>query len=1254
MEHQNIARVLDAGATDSGRPYFVMELVRGIPVTDYCRRERLSPEQRLHLFIDVCRAVQHAHHKGVIHRDIKPSNVMVTLHDGEPVVKMIDFGVAKATTQQLTDRTLFTNYAQIIGTPLYMSPEQAEMSGLDVDTRSDIYSLGVLLYELLTDTTPFEKDRLKEVGYDEMRRIICEEDPPKPSTRLSTISSAQETISDRRRAEARRMRQALRGDLDWIVIKALEKNRQRRYQTAKDFADDVQRYIQAEPVEACPPSVAYRARKLLRKYRAIATAVGAIGLILVIGTIVATSLAVRAIRAEKSAALAQARAENEAATATAISNFLRNELLGQASPFENPNRELRLREVLDQASERIDGQFDGRPLVEAEIRQTLATTYYHLGEFDESARHFDVAYRICVDELGPRNPKTMRLAARRAFFTRKTVGPEASVKALEATLKLQEAVLPSNDPDTLRTMAWLAGSYVPLSRFNDAKLLFERTIPAMKRVLGLEHPHTLDCLESLASMYSDQERYHDSEELHRQILESRRRILGEDHPQFHDSLSAVADLKLVAGNVEEALDLYDKVVDSRRRIQGKYHPSTLADERGVAKALRRNHRLEAAEKRCLETLKSHRERYGNDDGRTRYMMDLLAAVYQTQARYDESLTLREAVLASRRRTPGNNHENTIGAMYKLANLYVWLNRFDEAIELYQEMIDVRSKLHGDDHPKTMKARLHLSYGYQHARLFEDAERVLIDSMERWERIPAADPSFMLSCTLRLGNVHDFQRNYSKAEPHFRKVWNAAPSVWGAEHKDTLDAGFHLAAALWNLNRLEEAEQLCCEVLAARQRVFGKEHFLTADSIRQHARICRRLNRMDEAAELFERVIKIRRKIHGDNHSFPFAAINNLANLASIYEKRQDSESARLIRDRAYRHIQDILKSQRDRFGNDHDNTLDSMRRAARVLVKHGHADESLQLQEEIVAIRKRLHGLDNQKTLRAMARPAISLSERNRHEEAERLSREVLAARSRVLGEEHSDTLDSLNDLAEISSRANRLGEARDLLDRVIVLRRKLQGDKHAGYQRAIRQLYRLSFQYREHDDMDSTVAIRTQVCGLFSEILGETHKKTLEVYGWLLRDYRRTEDWENLYTTSARVIELRNAQRIQDDPPYAAVECNIDALLQLGRLDEAEQQIRKYVAVWEESDAEGHDLADSRVKGLVALNRQLATVLLAKDNYAEAESILLKSYDSVTTVSQSDPQLYRQLISQLVKLYETWGKQEQAAHWLSRLNSAE
>jgi serine/threonine protein kinase len=298
MDHPNIAKVFDGGATPTGRPYFVMELVKGVPITQFCDQNHLTPRQRLELFVTVCQAVQHAHQKGIIHRDLKPSNVLVSRHDTTPIVKVIDFGVAKALGQDLTDKTLFTGIAQMIGTPLYMSPEQAGMSDLDVDTRSDIYSLGVLLYELLTGTTPFTREHFKTAAYDEIRRIIREVEPQKPSTRLSESRESLPSIAAQRQTEPAKLTKLVRGELDWIVMTALEKDRARRYETANGFAQDIQRYLHDEPVQACPPSAWYRFRKYTRRHKVALTTVALVSLALVLGTAVSVWQAVRATEAE--------------------------------------------------------------------------------------------------------------------------------------------------------------------------------------------------------------------------------------------------------------------------------------------------------------------------------------------------------------------------------------------------------------------------------------------------------------------------------------------------------------------------------------------------------------------------------------------------------------------------------------------------------------------------------------------------------------------------------------------------------------------------------------------------------------------------------------------------------------------------------------------------------------------------------------------------------------------------------------------
>jgi serine/threonine protein kinase len=500
MDHPNIARVHDGGATKSGRPYFVMELVRGIPITEYCDRERLSIPERLELVVQVCRAVQHAHQKGIIHRDLKPSNILVTIIDGVAVPKVIDFGVAKATGSSLTERTVYTAFHQFIGTPLYMSPEQADLSGMDVDTRSDIYSLGVLLYELLTGTTPFDQETFRQAAFDEVRRIIREQEPPRPSTRLSTLE-ATATTSSSRKSDPRSLSKLMRGELDWIVMKCLEKNRTRRYETAGGLALDIRRYLDDQPVEAHPPSVAYRFGKFARRHRASLTSTALIVSALVVGTTVSAWQAVRAARAAE-------EARERADEFKQVIDYLAGDVFGAAAQGKASRRSVTIGELMDRADTTLLERFRERPLVEASVRMALATSYEALTDYTRARRNATRAVEVRERYLGPEHPATIDALERQAWSLCQSVwggGGDPSYARLaepifRRVLAVRLRALGPAHPQTLWTQVGLAITISNAGRHDEAEPKAAQSMQLAIDVLGREHDSTLFAMWTLGGI----------------------------------------------------------------------------------------------------------------------------------------------------------------------------------------------------------------------------------------------------------------------------------------------------------------------------------------------------------------------------------------------------------------------------------------------------------------------------------------------------------------------------------------------------------------------------------------------------------------------------------------------------------------------------------------------------------------------------------------------------------------------------------
>jgi serine/threonine protein kinase/Tfp pilus assembly protein PilF len=572
MEHPNIAQVLDAGSTGNGRPYFVMELVRGLKITDYCDRHSLNTAARLALFVQVCHAVQHAHRKGIIHRDIKPSNILVTATaEGEPLPKVIDFGIAKATTgQRLTDKTLFTAFEMLIGTPAYMSPEQASLSSLEVDKRTDIYSLGVLLYELLTGTTPFDTRELLQAGLDEIRRVIRDEEPVRPSTRLSAMVEGElKSVSQNRQSEPPKLIREVRGDLDWIVMKALEKDRARRYATANGLAEDIQHYLANEGVSARPPSAFYKLRKLVARNKVLFAAIGAILISLLAGLSIALWSLTKERRARQDAETDKHRAEAAAVKSQQVTRFLQ-EMLGGATPGMAHGRDTTLlREIVDQTAKRVGAELADQPDVEADLRLTIGTVYDQLGAYDQAEGMFRAVLafhrKSMPADSGPMVNITSRLGS--ALLNQGKID-EAEKLMMDLAAHLEQAgKMESLDAtpclENLALVRWKQ------KRLVEAESRLRKVIAIRTQNLGAGRRETIATLNLLGSVLLTEDKFAEAEQTFREQLEGAQRLFGTDHLQvaliFHNLAWTLAK----EHKMEEALTYMKKAVELQRKLLGE-------------------------------------------------------------------------------------------------------------------------------------------------------------------------------------------------------------------------------------------------------------------------------------------------------------------------------------------------------------------------------------------------------------------------------------------------------------------------------------------------------------------------------------------------------------------------------------------------------------------------------------------------------------------------------------------------------------
>ncbi len=979
MDHPSIARVLDAGTTDTGRPYFVMELVRGISITKFCDEDHLTIRQRLELFTEVCHAVQHAHQKGIIHRDIKPSNVLVTRHDDKAVPKVIDFGVAKATHVRLTDKTLFTEFCQLLGTPAYMSPEQAQLSGIDIDTRSDIYSLGVLLYELLTGTTPFDHRTLLAAGYDEMRRLIREVEPPRPSTRISTLavparptgsgsavddsggqplpdnraadrSSSAAAIARHRHTEPAALGRLLRGDLDWIVMKCLEKDRTRRYETANDLAEDVQRHLRHEPVLAGPPNAAYKLRKFARRNRGLLVTVGLIGATLAVGLSLASYGLIRARQERGQALVAKANAE-------AVTTLIRS-MLGGSEPHAARGPDLKVGQLLDEAADRLGDRLKGQPEIEMEVRGIIGGAYRALADTNAAMTHLTRALEICRS-------------------------------------------LPGQPADKL---AQCLVAHAGLLDYAGAIRELEEALAIYRQLYGAEHQTIAATMDDLGNIYTHQGAFDQAKQVLNDALAMQHRLLGERHADIANSLYQLAQLAGAQEDGKQAELLYRDALAMRIELLGPEHPTTALNLMGLAGVLLGKHRFaEAIE--CFErALGPLRKLYGPESRRVAGVLERLATTYQETRQLDEAESYFLELMAIQTKLHGAESQAVAGTLNRLG-LVRW-ERHDNAAAAttLRQSIDLWKKLAGDEAPDLASELNNLGNVLFDLGRIDEAEEAFRESLQHFRRNAERDASsrraalYPLSCVLN--NLADLLKKHRgdllAAEQMSREALDAVRELHPGDSEDIAARMSGLAMLLQDEGKLPEAESLFRDALAMRRRMFGDEDGTVAMSEHNLAVFLRGSGGdLNEAEKLLRDAAAVGRKQPGDTNATSLAF--TLRELGLVL---YDENAALTEQEATLAEMLPILRKVRP-TGQEY--LVETLGRLASIAVELGRLDKAESLMRERLEIERGLRPQGDPELAGKIAPLVVVLLDQQRFADAEPLLRECLAIRQEALRPESPD-----------------------------------------------------------------------------------------------------------------------------------------------------------------------------------------------------------------------------------------------------------
>jgi len=1050
------------------------------------------------LGIQAAEALEYAHQMGVVHRDIKPSNLILDTHGK---LWISDFGLAQ--TQAGAEITMS---GDILGTLRYMSPEQAEGNRRILDHHTDIYSLGVTLYELLTLQTPFDSDDRHKL----IHQII--DSDPRPLRGLNPT---------------------IPRDLETIVLKAMAAEPESRYATGQDVADDLRRFLEDKPIQARRPSMAERAGKWSRRHQAVVASAAVLLVMAVVSLATSMALIWRAQR-KTDDALAEARqnllaadeqgriarqraseaeaarndAERAAAESRAVIDFLVKDLLGSASPEKTRSRKVTVDEVLANAEARIDQALGEQPVVEAAVRRVMGSTYLALGDYNAAERHALRARELFTRHLGPEDPWTLRSMNTLGSALWKQGKLQEARELFGEVLAVQRRVLGEQHTETVGVMSNLAAVLLLQGELPEARNVYDQVLAVQYRVLGEDHPDTLASMNNLASVLSELGKLSEARDLLEQTLEVQRRLQSNEHPDTMASMCSLGAVLQKQGKLDEAHKLNEQVLALRYRVLGEDHSDTLTSMANLAVTLRDHGQLDQARKLLEDALNTQRRVLGDEHRDTLRSMGTLASVLHRQGELPEARKLIEQTLEVRRRIAGEDHPDTLVSMHDLAVTLRDQAQLDEARKLVEEVLDTRRRLNGDEHPDTLRSM-----------------------------------GILASVLLRQGELPE-------ARKLIEQTLEVRRRIAGDEHPETLDDMTILAEVLISQGDLDAARRLYEQTLEIRRRVLGDEHFDTLGEMYNLARLSTRQGRHDEARKLYEETLALRRRLLGDEHP---AVLRTMTNLANVFSRQGEQSEARKL-------LEQSLAMKRRVLGEEHIDTLVAMHSLAGVLERQGQLDEARKLYEQTLELEQRVLGGEHPNTLTTMSALASLLTAQGKLDEARKLLDDILAGRRRVLGDEHPHTRATMANLASLLTDQEKLDEARKLYEQTLAVYRRVAGDEHPN---TLRMMTNLAQVLSRQDELSEACKLLEQSLAMKRRVLGEEHTDTLIAMGNLANVLRRLGKFPEALKLLERMLAAQRSALGEEHPLVQATMDQVAVtLIDLGRLDEARELFEEVLEI--------------------------------------------------------------------------------------------